>query len=392
MMRRIAVMLLVALSLPALTLAQGINFIDNDLNKAMAKAKAENKTVFVDAYTTWCGPCKWLAAEVFTNDTLGEFYNKEFVNLKLDMEKGSGVEFAKKHNIQGYPTVLYISPEGDVLNGSIGAFRSTEKWLDMAINAIHPLKTFPAMKHRYERGDLSTPFIAAYTKRLTRAGMSTQEILQHYYPTIEPRLLVTPEVWDVTVNNRHWPESEAMFDLSVKYEKYIDYYGDEATRLLYETYYGAAEDIIYRDPFDETAFERYLQQMSEMQVPIAGRIEFEARITAAAHQKDWKKYEQLALAGTMDYVRDQPNVLNTIGWNFYENVKGKKSLKEAISWVDAALVTERTHYILDTKAHLLYKIGNAEAAIQLEKEAIGLAKEQGDDFKEYEDALAKFQS
>lgn len=42
------------------------------------KAASESKMIFVDAYTTWCGPCKWMAKTVFTNDTVADYYNATF--------------------------------------------------------------------------------------------------------------------------------------------------------------------------------------------------------------------------------------------------------------------------------------------------------------------------
>ena len=76
-----------------------ITFETGNLASVFEKAKKENKLIFVDAFTTWCGPCKHMAKHVFTNDTVADYYNANFVNLKLDMEKGEGLDFAKKYDI-----------------------------------------------------------------------------------------------------------------------------------------------------------------------------------------------------------------------------------------------------------------------------------------------------
>ena len=55
-----------------------INFIDNDFDKALTKAKDQEKIIFIDAYTTWCGPCKMMDREVFTDSAIGDFYNENF--------------------------------------------------------------------------------------------------------------------------------------------------------------------------------------------------------------------------------------------------------------------------------------------------------------------------
>ena len=66
--------------------AQGINFDHGTWKEVLAKAKAEDKLVFVDVYTSWCGPCKKMAAEVFPLADVGQLFNPNFVNYKIDAE------------------------------------------------------------------------------------------------------------------------------------------------------------------------------------------------------------------------------------------------------------------------------------------------------------------
>ena len=77
----------------SISFSQGINFVPEDMKwqDVLAKAKKENKIVFVDAYTTWCGPCKWMAANIFPTKEVGDVFNASFVNAKIDMEKGEGI-------------------------------------------------------------------------------------------------------------------------------------------------------------------------------------------------------------------------------------------------------------------------------------------------------------
>jgi thioredoxin-related protein len=86
-----------------------------------AKAKKENKMIFVDAFTVWCGPCKWMAKNTFTDPKVGEYYNTHFVNYKFDMEKGEGPKFARDFKVEAYPTLLYFSANGEVVYRSEGS-------------------------------------------------------------------------------------------------------------------------------------------------------------------------------------------------------------------------------------------------------------------------------
>ena len=92
------------------TTAAGISFIEGDWKKALAKAKAEKKLIFIDAYTTWCGPCKKLQKDVFPDAAVGSYFNKNFVNITIDIEKGQGIEFGQKYGVEVLPT-LYITDE-----------------------------------------------------------------------------------------------------------------------------------------------------------------------------------------------------------------------------------------------------------------------------------------
>jgi thioredoxin 1 len=99
---------------------KGIEFYEGNFNDALAKAKSENKIIFMDAYASWCGPCKKMAANVFTDEKAGEYFNANFVNLKMDMEKGEGPEIARKYPVQYYPTLFFIDSKGNVVKKIVG--------------------------------------------------------------------------------------------------------------------------------------------------------------------------------------------------------------------------------------------------------------------------------
>jgi thiol:disulfide interchange protein len=90
---------------------KGIQFVEPNLAKALQEAKKQKKLIFVDAYTTWCGPCRMLKQNTFTDKAVGEFFNKNFINIALDMERGDGLAFAAKYQIAAYPTLLIINAD-----------------------------------------------------------------------------------------------------------------------------------------------------------------------------------------------------------------------------------------------------------------------------------------
>ncbi len=94
--------------------AEGIQFFHGTFKEALAKAKKENKKVMMDCFTTWCGPCKVLKSKVFTDKTLGDFMNKNYVCVAMDYENGEGPAIAQMYPVGGYPTVFLMDSNGKV--------------------------------------------------------------------------------------------------------------------------------------------------------------------------------------------------------------------------------------------------------------------------------------
>ena len=97
-----------------------INFIENSLGEAIKQATAKNKYIFVDAYASWCGPCKMLKATTFKNNKVAEFYNSNFINVAIDMEKGDGPQLATAWGLRAYPTLIILNSKGKAVYGTVG--------------------------------------------------------------------------------------------------------------------------------------------------------------------------------------------------------------------------------------------------------------------------------
>ncbi len=112
------------LMLPALTtiaFAAKDGWLD-DLEKAKAQAKAENKKILLDfTGSDWCGWCKKLDAEVFSQQAFKDYAAKHLVLVEVDFPKGfklpeatakQNADLAKKFGIRGYPTIVITSASG----------------------------------------------------------------------------------------------------------------------------------------------------------------------------------------------------------------------------------------------------------------------------------------
>ncbi|MDQ3550670.1 MAG: thioredoxin family protein [Bacteroidota bacterium] len=99
---------------------EGIQFIEADWNKALAEAKKQNKLIFLDAYASWCGACKLLKKNTFPDKEAGEYFNKNFVNVAMDMEKGDGPALSEMYAVNAYPTLIITDAEGKIITYTQG--------------------------------------------------------------------------------------------------------------------------------------------------------------------------------------------------------------------------------------------------------------------------------
>ena len=103
-----------------------IVFIENSWTVALKQAKIQNKNIFVDAYATWCGPCKLLKTTTFNDEKAAAFYNSNFINVAIDMEKGQGPSLAAQWGLQAYPTLIIFKPDGKPVLGTVGYINATD--------------------------------------------------------------------------------------------------------------------------------------------------------------------------------------------------------------------------------------------------------------------------
>lgn len=113
----------------------GIDFFEGSWQEALAKAHEEDKLIFLDAYASWCGPCKAMQKNVFPAGKVGEYFNTHFINVKIDMEKGEGPALSVKYEVAAYPSLFFIDHKGKVVKSALG-YHNVNKLLKLGENAL----------------------------------------------------------------------------------------------------------------------------------------------------------------------------------------------------------------------------------------------------------------
>ncbi|TCD03185.1 thioredoxin family protein [Pedobacter psychroterrae] len=147
---------------------EGIQFFKGTYQEALNKAEKENKLIFMDCYTSWCVPCKKLAAEVFPKREIGEFYNTNFINIQMDMEKGIGIELTKKFGVSAYPTLLLINSSGYKVDQIVGYWEA-DTLLSWAGRGFSKRKEV-THEMKFDSGVRDAEFISSYFGTLIKEG------------------------------------------------------------------------------------------------------------------------------------------------------------------------------------------------------------------------------
>ena len=147
---------------------EGVNFRDLTFNEALAQAKAEKKMVFMDCYTSWCGPCKNMTNNVFPQKAAGDYFNPRFVCLKYDMEKGEGPELAKRFGVRAYPTFLILRPDGTVQHKIVGG-GDLDKFIAKVEKGLNKKTSLDYLNKIYEKGKMNQKQLMTYSVVLNEA-------------------------------------------------------------------------------------------------------------------------------------------------------------------------------------------------------------------------------
>ncbi|MFT6484362.1 MAG: thiol-disulfide isomerase/thioredoxin, partial [Neolewinella sp.] len=154
-------------SLSLSSFAQGIEFFHGTWEEALVKSETEGKLIFVDAYTTWCGPCKKMSANVFPAAEVGEVFNANFINVKLDMEKAESVSFRRVHSVRAYPTLFWINGKDEVVHTSVGG-KQVASLITVANAAIAKQDDIETLAAEWEAGDRDPKLAFTYIRALVR--------------------------------------------------------------------------------------------------------------------------------------------------------------------------------------------------------------------------------
>lgn len=391
------------LLLPFVVMAQekGIHF-ERELSwkEVQAKAKAENKYIFMDCFTTWCGPCKYMSSNIFPQEEVGKYFNEHFVSVQVQMDKTSGdAEAVKKwyddaktieteYTIRAYPTFLYFSPEGRLVHRVVGGGEA-KPFITSSANALDTSKQYYTLLDKYNKKPKKEP------EDMRKMALTAQEaydlknadIYAKEYIATQKNLYTKEniEFLNLFTNGSH----DKGFDVFLNHSDKVDQVMGSGTAgqkvksiILREEVYPniSREKNIIPDwnAMKAAISKKYPAYSDEV---IAG-----FKVQYFQSKKDWSSFQPAVSQYISKYGHGlSPMELNNFAWTVFENFNDPKFIEEALKWSKASLGGKEDPMFMDTYANLLYKLDKKEEAISWEQKAVKLANGE----KTYQETLDK---
>ena len=363
-----------------------ISFMKGTWDEVLEKAKEEDKIIFVDVYATWCGPCKMMDREVFSQEKVAEYYNATFVNAKFDSDTEIGGAVATQFGVTALPTFLYVSPSGELISKTLG-YQEAELFLENGEKASMIGKEFAVYQERYEAGERSAEFMGEYLDLLNTKGdadacrdilsgmiesgdaWKTAAIMEVYVSMMEPT--------DFDELFTYFLDNQEVFQTYIERDRMDNAIANYVINKTYET----ATDMKDMAEQAEVLFNKHMPVSAE-------KYSSYVWITYYESEEDWDNY--------MVYVNKYLNVaeaneyeLNAYAWNIYMNMDNPAYIQRGLEMALESVDIEAQFANVDTVAALYYKSGNKKKAKKYAKMALEMGKEEGADTSDTEALLVK---
>lgn len=334
------------------------NFREISFDEGLKAAQAENKLLFVDCYTQWCGPCKMMANTVFPDSTLGAWMNSKFVCMKIDMEKGEGPELGKRYDVNAFPTFLVLNHEGKLQGRTVGGM-SADKFSHVIDSVINNNK-LAAMTAEYDGGRRDAAFLKDYMAELQSQYMTGayRKVLKTALAGKTAADVVADKFYMDAFFDAHPQSDDKMFrDIYSLSVSQPDKFSEAIIKKIGGVWAEGGFRYIEFDGhdvkgFDEAGFNRYVDTLRQMKVGDVKDIENSVKTYAYAGLKQYDKLFPMVIASVNDAKVEDYKVVGYVG-TLAKNITDKKQRKTLLKAVEKRVAALKADLAANTdeKSH-----------------------------------------
>ncbi len=207
----------------------GIDFKNITFDKALKQAQKQDKLIFIDFYTEWCGPCKLLAKGPFLDPEVGDFYNENFISLKLDAEK-EGIDVAKTYQVNSYPTLMFVKGDGTMIYRGGGSQQADDMigFGKKALQILEQGNNLEKLQAEFKQKQNDEAFLKQYISKITEYGVSPTQGIEAWLRIQTEMEENSKEMFQYLLNNKnHFMADSYAWTLV---DKYYDSYAKMANK------------------------------------------------------------------------------------------------------------------------------------------------------------------
>ena len=369
---------------------------DSVFEHVLDRAKKEHKLIFVDAFTTWCGPCKWMAKNIFTNDEVADYYNAHFISAKIDMEKGEGPAFAKRYRVRCYPNLLFIDENGNLVHRSAGT-KVVKDFIEFGKTAMDNNKNFYHFLSAYRKSPNDVNAVMGFLGVLNNTCLDAvaDSVLTAYFSKLDDKALMSANSWKLIKDYAHAIDGREFKLVTNNLKTYYSFASEQEVKSWVENNYLSAALGVLRLPGINTdsALGAFTRTVEATNLTFKNEVVALTDLMVLSRMKNWEGSEQKAVASVgKGKAITNPSEINNIAWRLNDHTTNESTRKTAAEWVKGICEENKTQkdvwMYYDTYAVILNKMGNKVEAKQFAAKAIESAKKAGETEDNYASSTA----
>jgi len=357
-MKKFVLMLLLSLNAVPVFSQQTL-FLDKKYDESLTISKKENKPLVVMFYATWCPHCNAMKKEVFTDAAVVDFYTKNFICMAVDAESDYGkqmkAKFMDKFRVSNYPTFAFLDTNENLLYCTSGEFKK-DKFLSEGNDVLLPENQLPNIKSIFLSDSSNPDKCLKYITDVRKAGFDATPIAQKYLAKLTPEQKITEVNWKIFSNGiNNFDTDEFKFILQNK-----DAFAKVAspTRVDKKIMYTISETLRpLTEKVDTIAYDKKRLIAESFHIRKIDSLLYRFDIQIVSQTTNWKKYQKITSDNVEKFSWNDTVLLYDICNTYYETIKDKKGLLQAVEWSKHLLALGETNdrYVLVTKLLLKLK-------------------------------------
>lgn len=391
-MKKLVLLLTLVVVSTGMKAQDGIQFSHGTWAEIKAEAKENKKDIFIDCYTVWCGPCKALSKNIFPLKEVGDYFNANFINYKVDMEKGEGIELKKQFGVNAFPTLLWIDSDGEILHKVVGSMPA-DKLIEEAKRAPEMKKNTDRIIKKYKRNRKSEEHVKAYLDYLTATyDPQASEVAKEYIELVPESRYFDDDIFPIIQRQIKDPFHSSIAYMFKNKERVFEEHGEKSYFFMTKYLMWARDlssEIKKGGEFNEESFQNLVSLMKEREFEHTDYIIDQTRLLNLEYQENWDGYMEkiAALIGEPDSVEYYTNVSVYIRAILYGSCNDPVKLNQCLSYVEKAFENyselDLTEYDMmwRDKVKIYEKLGDQEGLqkVKAEKEFLQfLIKKESD--------------